>query len=242
MQAAPQVSKRKIWFPACGQCESIGFMRYPTYLLMALALTVTDARATSYGAKAAPTKPATSAAASAPEPAATPAPAPAAMPGAQPVPVTAPVDLFNGKDLSGWSYIVGGQPGDIATVCSVKDGVLVCAGTPSGYLVAADARENYQLHFEWRWTSTNPKTNSGGLLNISDGPLQQNLWPVCFQAQTKNQSAGDFIAMSTKLPPAKRPSKSSRPAKNRSVNGMPPMSSCAATPSNTPSTASRKTR
>jgi hypothetical protein len=172
-------------------------MRYPTYLLMALALTVTDARATSYGAKAAPTKPATSAAASAPEPAATPAPAPAAMPGAQPVPVTAPVDLFNGKDLSGWSYIVGGQPGDIATVCSVKDGVLVCAGTPSGYLVAADARENYQLHFEWRWTSTNPKTNSGGLLNISDGPLQQNLWPVCFQAQTKNQSAGDFIAMST---------------------------------------------
>ncbi|HTB62987.1 MAG TPA: family 16 glycoside hydrolase, partial [Opitutales bacterium] len=33
--------------------------------------------------------------------------------------------------------------------------------------------------------------------NITDGPIQQNLWPISFQAQTKTTFAGDFICMST---------------------------------------------
>ena len=52
-------------------------------------------------------------------------------------------------------------------------------------------------HFEWRWTTSNPKNNSGGLINITDGALQQNLWPISFQAQTKTTFAGDIISMST---------------------------------------------
>jgi len=116
----------------------------------------------------------------------------------RPIPVTAPIDLFNGKDLSGWSYFTNGQPADVSTVCQVKDGVLVVVGKPVGYLRVDHVRENYQLHFEWRWTNTNANTNSGALLNISPGPLQMpGSWPVSFQYQTKNTHAGDIISMST---------------------------------------------
>jgi hypothetical protein len=174
-------------------------MRYPACLLIPCALLVTTARAASYGAPAAPAKPAVATSAPAPAAAASSsAPAPAAAATSdKPVPVTMPLDLFNGKDLTGWSYVASGKPADIARVCSVKDGVLVCTGSPQGYLLLNDVRANYVLHFEWRWTTANPKNNSGGLLNITDGPLQQNLWPISFQAQTKTTFAGDIILMST---------------------------------------------
>lgn len=182
-------------------------MRYPV-LLIPIALLAANARAASYGAPAAPAKPAASAASapapvadtsSASPPASSAAPVSAAPAAAtdKPVPVTAPLDLFNGKDLTGWSYVASGKPADIARVCSVKDDVLVCTGSPQGYLLLGDVRANYVLHFEWRWTTSNPKNNSGGLLNITDGPLQQNLWPISFQAQTKTTFAGDIISMSS---------------------------------------------
>jgi hypothetical protein len=174
-------------------------MRYPACLFIVCALVASSAQAASDGAPAnslVAAQPAQTAA-TASTPAAAPSPAPAADPN-KPVPVTAPVDLFNGKDLSGWSYFTGGQPADVSSVCSVKDGVMVVVGKPIGYLRADHIRENYQLHFEWRWTNSDPKTNSGALLNISPGSLQMpGSWPVSFQYQTKNTHAGDIISMST---------------------------------------------
>ncbi len=185
-------------------------MRHPIYLLLPMVLIAFDARAVSYAPSTPPAKPApkaTSAPAPAPAesspPATTvgeklPASSTAATPvGDKPIPVTAPIDLFNGKDLTGWSFIAGGKPTDVAISCSVKDGVIACKGNPQGYLLLAGVRKDYQLHFEWRWTSANPKNNSGALINIVDGPLQQGLWPVCFQAQTKTLVAGDIFSMST---------------------------------------------
>jgi hypothetical protein len=112
------------------------------------------------------------------------------------------MDLFNGKNLEGWTYVAAGQPADISTVCQVRDGVIavtVATGRATGYLVLPEVRENYQLHVEWRWTSSNVtgSTNSGVLLHISPGALQQGIWPVCFQIQTKVTRAGDIISMST---------------------------------------------
>ncbi len=179
-------------------------MRYPACLLIPFALLATNVRAASYGAPAkldasAAAAPAPAvASASTPVPATSAAPAPAATAASdKPVPVTAPLDLFNGKDLTGWSYVASGKPADVNRVCSVKDGVLVCTGSPQGYLLLNDVRADYVLHFEWRWTTSNPKNNSGGLMNITDGPLQQGIWPVCFQAQTKTTFAGDIISMSS---------------------------------------------
>jgi hypothetical protein len=135
---------------------------------------------------------------------ATPAPAPAIelrLPAAPVAAVTTPVTLFNGRSLEGWTYLAAGQPADIATVCSVKDGVIAVTGVPgrsSGFLLLPEVRADYRLHVEWRWTAAvTANTNGGILLNVVPGPLQQGLWPVCFQLQLKATRAGDFIAMST---------------------------------------------
>lgn len=172
-------------------------MHYPTSLLAVLILSSAPVLAAD-----APAAPAVDRAAAATPPApAAPVLPPAAQPDAvKPVPVTKPVDLFNGKDLAGWNYFVNGKPADPATVVSVKeDGVLAVANKPNGYLMLDPARENYQLHVEWRWTTPNPRpsTNSGVLLNIVPGPLQQNIWPISFQFQTKVTRAGDIICMSS---------------------------------------------
>mgnify|MGYP001551351583 FL=1 len=113
------------------------------------------------------------------------------------MPVTKPIDLFNGKDLTGWEYIAAGKPADIASVVQIKDGVMEVSGRGrgTGYLQLPEIRANYQLHVEWRFTSNNPKDNGGVLVHIVPGELQQGLWPVSFQLQTKITRAGDFIVM-----------------------------------------------
>jgi hypothetical protein len=125
------------------------------------------------------------------------------LPAAKAVAVTAPVELFNGRNLDGWTYLAAGQPADIATVCSVKDGVMAVTGVPgrsTGFLLLPEVRENYRLHLEWRWTAAvTASTNGGILLHVTPGPLQQGLWPISFQAQLKATRAGDFIAMSTAI-------------------------------------------
>ena len=135
---------------------------------------------------------------------ATPAPAPVVMfklPDAKTVPVTTPIDLFNGRNLDGWSYIAAGQPANLAEVCTVKDGVIAItgvAGKATGFLMLPEVRENYRLHVEWRWTGTvTASTNGGILLHVSPGALQQGLWPISFQMQLKSARAGDMISMAT---------------------------------------------
>ena len=55
------------------------------------------------------------------------------------------VDLFNGKDLSGW-VDVNTSP----ETWSVKDGILVCTGKPIGVMRSEKQYENFILVIEWR--------------------------------------------------------------------------------------------
>ena len=55
------------------------------------------------------------------------------------------VDLFNGKDLTGWVN-VNTDP----DTWSVKDGVLVCSGQPIGVMRSEKQYENFVLHIEWK--------------------------------------------------------------------------------------------
>jgi len=55
------------------------------------------------------------------------------------------VDLFNGKDLSGWVN-VNTDP----DTWSVKDGVLICSGQPIGVMRSEKQYENFVLHIEWK--------------------------------------------------------------------------------------------
>ena len=55
------------------------------------------------------------------------------------------VELFNGKDLSGW-VDVNTSP----ETWSVRDGLLVCTGNPIGVMRSEKQYENFILHIEWR--------------------------------------------------------------------------------------------
>jgi hypothetical protein len=118
----------------------------------------------------------------------------AASAGAQTPP--GPIDLFNGKDLTGWSLVTS-QGANIAVVCSVTaDGVMTVVGKPVGYLLAPGIYSDYKLHVEWRWPADAVKnSNSGVLVHIDTGPIDRNTWPRCFQVQTKLNRGGDILPM-----------------------------------------------
>lgn len=64
------------------------------------------------------------------------------------------VDLFNGRDLSGW-VDVNTSP----DTWSVRDGLLVCSGRPIGVMRSEKRYENFLLHLEWMHVE--PGGNSG---------------------------------------------------------------------------------
>ncbi|MCA9248617.1 MAG: DUF1080 domain-containing protein, partial [Planctomycetales bacterium] len=60
---------------------------------------------------------------------------------------TAPawVELFNGRDLSGWVDV-----NTTPATWTVKEGLLVCSGHPIGVMRSEKQYENFLLHIEWR--------------------------------------------------------------------------------------------
>jgi hypothetical protein len=70
--------------------------------------------------------------------------------------------LFNGKDLAGWV-----QVNCAAETFTVKDGIIVCTGIPTGVLRSDKQYENFILELEWKHLK--PKGNSG--LFIWSDPL-----------------------------------------------------------------------
>ena len=100
------------------------------------------------------------------------------------------IALFNGQNLDGWKPVSenpGTRPSD---VWSVRDGVLRCEGTPSGYIRTINDYSNYKLHLEWRWPDK--PTNSGVLLHTNG---EDKIWPLCVEAQLMHENAGDYVAM-----------------------------------------------
>ena len=76
---------------------------------------------------------------------------------AEPTQVGTWVDLFNGKDLSGW-VDVNTSP----ETWRVEDGLLICSGLPIGVMRSEKQYENFILHVEWRHME--PGGNSGVFL------------------------------------------------------------------------------
>ena len=100
------------------------------------------------------------------------------------------VDLFNGKDFTGWKFVVSDSTVNATDIWSIKDGVVQCAGVPNGYMITEESYSNYKLHLEWRWTGE--PTNSGVLLHCG-GELEGIFWPNCFECQLMSGKAGDFV-------------------------------------------------
>jgi hypothetical protein len=111
---------------------------------------------------------------------------------------TTPIDLFNGRDLAGWTQVVkAGETPDPDT-WSVADGVMRCSGKPAGYIRTDGSYKNYNLTLEWRWSGPDlpadnqgrPRMRNSGVLVHLGGP--DTVWPKSIEAQLMQTNAGDL--------------------------------------------------
>ncbi len=98
---------------------------------------------------------------------------------------SAKAELFNGKDLTGWtSFLKGGAPA--AETWSVKDGLLVCTGKPNGFLRTEKSYKQYKFTVEWRFTKPG---NTGVVVHMT---APDAIWPKSIECQGMNKAQGDF--------------------------------------------------
>lgn len=69
------------------------------------------------------------------------------------------------------------------------EGVLVCSGTPKGYLATEKAYRDFVLKLQWRWPP-GKEAGHGGILIRKTGP--DKIWPRSLEAQINAGDAGDF--------------------------------------------------
>ena len=100
--------------------------------------------------------------------------------------------LFNGKDLSGWNFVVDKNSVPAEQVYSVKDGVINITGQPFGYMYKKEKYGDYKLHVEYRWPNGKEKANSGIFLLIEE---PKNPFPNGIECNLMLDNAGDFVLL-----------------------------------------------
>ena len=108
------------------------------------------------------------------------------------------VELFNGKDLSGWTSVVdhevtGGYKTDEPT-WFVKDGTILTTGTPFGYLRTKRGDfADFRLHVEYRWWRKTEKPNSGVFVRLA--AEHGTFLPTCLENQLCRGAMGDVLGL-----------------------------------------------
>lgn len=106
---------------------------------------------------------------------------------AAPTSAAEPIQLFNGKDLSGWAFASRDPNVKMEEVWSVKDGVIHCVGKPVGYLRTEKDFTNFILKVQWRVVQ---KGNSGVLVRMQCPP--DKVWPRGMECQLNTGDSGDI--------------------------------------------------
>jgi len=126
------------------------------------------------------------------------------------------VPLWNGRDLSNWTYFLVVPKAKMEDVWSVHDGMIVCKGEPLGLLMTKDKFTSYRLVVEWRWAPgtvvTPEKTPNSGVLLRINGEMRQI--PRSIESQLRSGDAGDvygFWGMKVAGDPARAKSATGNP-------------------------------
>lgn len=98
---------------------------------------------------------------------------------------SAKVDLFNGKDFSGWKLFMK-DGSDPAKVWSIANGVIKCVGSPNGYMRTEKTYRDYKVTVEWRFITPG---NTGVMVHMG---LPDKVWPRSFECQGMSKHQGDF--------------------------------------------------
>jgi hypothetical protein len=112
------------------------------------------------------------------------------------------IELFNGKDFTGWKHYIQPEssipekvkkrlklPAKFEDIWKVEDGMIVCKGQPYGYLFTEKEFDDFELALEWRWKEGSTRGNSGVLLFVVG---EDKIWPKSIEAQLASGQAGDF--------------------------------------------------
>jgi hypothetical protein len=106
------------------------------------------------------------------------------------------ITLFNGTDLDGWKFHFGKEGTDNDGTFTVKDGILICNGRPSGYMYTDKSYSNYTLQFELAFkrpeglqNDSEFRGNSGCLIHIGEKNAL-GVWPRSIEVQGMNRQMG----------------------------------------------------
>jgi hypothetical protein len=95
------------------------------------------------------------------------------------------VDLFNGKDFSGWTFFMRSNSAPEKT-WSITNGVIHCTGKPNGFMRTEQIYSNYICTVEWRFLKAG---NTGVLVDMQ---LPDKVWSRCVECQGMHDHQGDF--------------------------------------------------
>jgi hypothetical protein len=109
-----------------------------------------------------------------------------------PIVPTQHIELFNGKDFTGWTFYMRDNA-DPTKTWSVTNAAIHCSGRPNGYLRSEKPYRDYELTVAWRFVRVATNADNTGVLVHMQSPDQ--LWPACVQYQGKFAKQGDFILM-----------------------------------------------
>jgi hypothetical protein len=97
----------------------------------------------------------------------------------------------DGSMLDGrlWSWYSSDPESQLQDVWTKEEGILVCSGTPLGYLYSKADFDDFVLTLEWRWPA-DKEPGKGGVLVRMTG--EHTIWPKSLEAQLNAGDAGDF--------------------------------------------------
>jgi 3-keto-disaccharide hydrolase len=98
---------------------------------------------------------------------------------------TTRVDLFNGKDFTGWTFFMRTNA-DPKQTWSIEDGLIQCTGKPTGYMRTAGNYRDYRVTVEWRFTQAG---NTGVMVHMQEPDA---IWPATIECQGAHNQQGDF--------------------------------------------------
>ena len=103
-----------------------------------------------------------------------------------------PVNLFNGKDLSGWHADVPEMDNNpnVKSPFIVRNSMLVSLGKPGGHLITDAQYQNYRLEVEYRFAGE--PGNCGVLVHASAPRALYAMFPKSIEVQMMHENAGDF--------------------------------------------------
>ena len=104
------------------------------------------------------------------------------------------VEMFNGKDLSGWVTLNTAE-----ATWKIRDGMVICSGRPIGVMCSEKQYENFILHVEWMHME--PGGNSGVFVWSNARPDERTRLPNGVEVQMLELAWPDLNTRNGVRPP-----------------------------------------